>query len=425
MSTKKIKILTVNVSDSSGGAARAAYRIHKAVIEVGVDSQFLVKNKWTNDETVISVDNFDSFAKLKAPFRWIQNKINNYVQKLRWLPYPNREDVFMSDLRSTSIHGALQKIDFDILHLHWVNLRFLDLRELRKINKPIVWTLHDCWPFTGICHYFYNCERYTMGCGCCPHLHSTNAKDLSAKVWQQKKQIYQGLNIHIVTPSRWLANAACKSSLFGQFPVSIIPNPIDTKYFSPGNKIKACIELNLNPLKKHILFGAMNALNDTRKGFAEFKNAMLYFENKFDDGTTEILVFGSTEAPEMELKNINIINLGMLHDSNLLAAYRAAAVMVVPSLSENLSNIIMESLACGTPMVAFNIGGNADMIDHLQNGYLANELDSHDLANGINYCLTNNVNNSLSETARKKVMEYFQTDLVGTKYVEMYKKLEV
>ena len=181
-----LKILFVNNSDTSGGAARAAYRIHKATIEAGVDGQFLVKNKSLNDPNVLSVQSFDSFGSFKAPFRWIQHKINNKLQQARWLPYSNRQDVFLSDLRGSSLHGALQKIEYDILHLHWINLRFIDIEDLAKVTKPIVWTLHDCWPFTGVCHYFYDCTRYKQSCGCCPHLASNNERDLSHKVWQKK-----------------------------------------------------------------------------------------------------------------------------------------------------------------------------------------------------------------------------------------------
>lgn len=423
MQSKKLKILTVNVSDSSGGAARAAFRIHKAVIESGVEGKFLVKNKSLTDETVITIDSFDQKYLFSKFIRYVHHKLKNKIQHANWRPYNKREDVFMSDLRSSSIHGALQKIDFDILHLHWINLRFLDLRELQKLNKPIVWTLHDCWPFTGICHYFYNCTHYTNACGMCPHLHSNNANDLSAKVWIKKKQLYEGLNMHIVTPSQWLANAASNSSLFGQFPVTVIPNPIDTEYFSTGNKTEACDVLSIDPIKRYILFGAMNALNDRNKGFVEFRKAMQYFEQHYNVGNTEIVIFGSNEVPEMALSHLTIKNMGMLHDKELLAAYRAANVMVVPSLSENLSNIIMESLACGTPVVAFNLGGNSDMIDHQQNGYLAQNLDIKDLAIGINYCLTKNVNNVLSVAARKKVVESFGIKSVGEWYLELYNKI--
>ena len=186
---KVLKILAVNVSDASGGAARAAYRIHNAVRSLDVNSRMLVKNKCTEDDDVLTILDFDKKNIFSPVFRFIQHKIKNKLQQARWRQYPNKEDVFLSDLRSTSLHGALQKIDYDILHLHWINLRFLDLNGLKRVRKPIVWTLHDCWPFTGVCHYFYDCERYKTSCGTCPFLHSCNNNDLSYKIWKRKKKI--------------------------------------------------------------------------------------------------------------------------------------------------------------------------------------------------------------------------------------------
>jgi len=423
MQNQKLKILTVNVSDSSGGAARAAYRIHKATIEAGVDGQFLVKNKALNDPNVLTVESFDSLGSFKAPFRWLQHKINNKLQQARWRPYPNRQDVFMSDLRGGSLHGALQKIEYDILHLHWINLRFVDIEDLAKITKPIVWTLHDCWPFTGVCHYFYDCTRYKQSCGCCPHLASNNERDLSHKVWQKKMEIFSKLNIHVVCPSNWLAQAARESTIFKQFPVSVIPNPLDTNFFTPGSKVDACKVLCISPEKRYILYGAMNAIKDRNKGFAELKSCLQYYENQFDTKDIEVLIFGSTEKAQLELNHIRTTDLGLLNDQQLRAAYRASDVMVTPSLSENLSNIIMESLSCGTPVVAFNIGGNSDMIDHKLNGYLAEPYNPQDLAAGIAWCLENNTSGELSRRAQNNVEENYSMERVGEMYVELYKEL--
>jgi len=419
-----LKILFVNNSDTSGGAARAAYRIHKATIEAGVDGLFLVKNKSLNDPNVLSVQSFDSFGSFKAPFRWIKHKINNKLQQEQWRPYPDRQDVFMSDLRGSSLHGALQKIEYDILHLHWINLRFIDINDLAKITKPIVWTLHDCWPFTGVCHYFYDCTRYKQSCGSCPHLASKNERDLSRKVWRKKIEIFSKLNIHIVCPSNWLAQAARESTIFKQFPVSVIPNPLDTDFYRPGSKVDACKVLSISPDKRYILYGAMNAIKDRNKGFAELKYCLQYYEKQFDTKDIEVLIFGSKEKAQFGLNHIATTDLGVLNDQQLRAAYRASDVMVTPSLSENLSNIIMESLACGTPVAAFNIGGSSDMIDHKQNGYLAKSIDNDDLAQGINYCLDNNIDNKLSETARKKVVTNFKQEIVANSYVELYMKIK-
>lgn len=423
MTNQKLRILTVNVSDSSGGAARAAYRIHKATIEAGVDGQFLVKNKALNDPNVLTVQSFDSFSSFKAPFRWLQHKINNKLQQARWRPYAEREDVFLSDLRGSSLHGALQKIEYDILHLHWINLRFIDIEDLAKITKPIVWTVHDCWPFTGVCHYFYDCTRYKQSCGCCPHLASNNERDLSHKVWQKKMDIFSMLNMHVVCPSNWLAQAARESTIFKQFPVSVIPNPLDTNFFTPGSKVDACKVQSISPDKRYILYGAMNAVKDRNKGFAELKSCLQYLENQFDTKDIEVLIFGSNEKAQFELNHIRTIDLGLLNDQQLRAAYRASDVMVTPSLSENLSNIIMESLSCGTPVVAFNIGGNSDMIDHKLNGYLAEPYNPQDLAAGIAWCLENNTSGELSRRARNNVEENYSMERVGEMYVELYKEL--
>ena len=423
MLNQKLRILTVNVSDSSGGAARAAYRIHKATIEAGVDGQFLVKNKALNDPNVLTVQSFDSFSSFKAPFRWLQHKINNKLQQARWRPYPNRQNVFMSDLRGSSLHGALQKIEYDILHLHWINLRFVDIEHLAKVTKPIVWTLHDCWPFTGVCHYFYDCTHYKQSCGCCPHLASNNERDLSHKVWKKKMEIFSKLNIHVVCPSNWLAQAARESTIFKQFPVSVIPNPLDTDFFVPGSKVDACKVLSISPDKRYILHGAMNAIKDRNKGFAELKSCLQYYEKQFDTKDIEVLIFGSDEKAPLELNHIRTTDLGLLNDQQLRAAYRASDVMVTPSLSENLSNIIMESLACGTPVVAFNIGGNADMIDHKRTGYLAEPFNPEDLAAGIAWCIDNNTYGKLSRNARVKVERNYSIERVGKKYVELYNEL--
>ena len=416
-------ILVVSTSDASGGAARAAWRIHRAVQSLGTECWMLVKNKITTDSSILLLSDFTPTNSAYRFYDWIRNKIKNKIQHFHWKRYPNREDVFMSDLRSVPLHGALQQLDFDVLHLHWINLRFLDIKELKKTKKPIVWTLHDCWAFTGICHYFYDCERYKTNCGNCPFLHSGKENDLSAAVWKQKQKIYDGLDLHIVTPSNWLAQAARESALFGRFPVTVIPNPIDISYFTPGSRQMACELLQLNPDKKYILFGAMNALQDSRKGYNEFLAAIRYFEDISDYSDVELIIFGANEElGELNIR-LKVHNPGMLHDEQLLAVYRAASVMVVPSLSENLSNIIMESLSCSTPVVAFNIGGNSDMIDHKQNGYLAEPFNSEDLAAGIAWCLDNNTSGELSRNARKKVEENYSMERVGERYTDLYKKL--
>jgi glycosyltransferase involved in cell wall biosynthesis len=421
MQNSDIRILTVNHSDNFGGAARAAFRIHSEINNYGVDSTFLVKYKHSDDNKVVEVNQFDSNVLLKAPFRWIKRKVQNKIQQYQWSFYPEVEDFFLSDFRGESLNGALKKIDYDLLHLHWINQRFINVDDLVRISKPIVWTLHDCWAFTGICHYFYKCERYKESCGFCPHLNSNKLKDISHKVWKKKLKIYQKLNIHIVCPSNWLAQEARKSTLLKNIPVSVIPNPVDTLFFMPGSKKNACNLLGLDINKNYLLYGAVNAFKDKNKGFKEIKSCLKYFETNFDYQNIELIVFGSNENPDIDLNYLKCRNLGMLNDQQIRNAYIASSLIVVPSLSENLSNIIMESLSCGTPVVAFNIGGNPDLIDHKINGYLAKAFDTDDLAHGIDFCLKNNLEGVISNSAREKVVDCFEMKNVGMQYVDLYK----
>lgn len=416
----KIRVLSVSTSDLSGGAARAAYRIHLAVQECGIDSRMFVKNKGTSDDRVSSVADFVPHNALYRAFDWVRNKVKNKWQHYQWGKYPKRGPYFMSDLRSTDIGGALRKIDYDILHLHWVNLRFLPLDQLPK-DKPIVWTLHDSWPFCGICHLPMDCHGYEKVCGCCPSLWSNDRKDLSHQVWKKKRGYYRGLDLHIVAPSLWMAESARKSSLLGACDIRVIPNCLDTEGFCPGSREEACARLGLDPAKRYILFGAMNAVEDRNKGFEELVDALKCFApHHLED--TDLVVFGTTRLVPDRLGALTVRGLGMLKkQEDIVAAYRAADMTVVPSLSENLSCTIQESLSCGTPATAFAIGGNGDLIDHQVNGYLAREKDCEDLAQGIRWCLDHA--QELAAAARRKVLENYTPAVIGKEYAGLYRSL--
>ena len=427
MKENKMKVLSVCTSDSNGGAARAAYRIHQSVRELGVDSRMFVKDKQTHDDSVIALDTFIPHNPFYQAFDWTRNKVKNKLQHARWNRYPEREQVFMSDLRGTDLRGALQKLDYDVLHLHWINQRFISLDDLPK-GKPIVWTLHDTWPFCGVCHYFFECEEYKSHCGCCPFLNSGKTKDLSYQVWKKKAGIYKDLNLHIVTPSKWLGNCAKASSLFGRFPVTVIPNCLDVNAFCPLN------ETEISPLwrkfqekrskKSFVLYGAMNAATDKRKGFANLISALRLLEQQGHIGDFELLVFGATKSDLSIDVNIPIHYVGYVSNTEELASlYNLADVMVVPSLTENLSCAIMESLSCATPVVAFNIGGNGDMIEHKVNGYLAIEKDDADLAEGIRWCIENNAENCLGMAGREKVLRDYTFETVCGKYKTLYENV--
>lgn len=427
MSEPTLRVLSVCTSDAGGGAPRAAYRIHQGVRELGIDSHMFVKNKHSKDAVVVSLEEFVPHNPIYQAFNWTCNKVKNKIQHFRWNQYPERKNVFMSDLRGADLHGALRKLDYDVLHLHWINQRFISLQDLPK-DKPIVWTMHDSWSFCGVCHYFLECEAYQQQCGCCPFLLSAKFNDLSHKVWKKKMEIYQNLDLHIVSPSRWLAECAKRSSLFGRFPVKVIPNCLDVEAFRPLN------EREISPrwqtlqekrlAKPFVLYGAMNAATDKIKGFANLLSAMKLMEQNGHADDFELIVFGATESELSMDSSIPVHYVGYVGNTQeLVSLYNLASVMVVPSLTENLSCIIMESLSCSTPVVAFNIGGNCDMIEHKANGYLAKEKDDADLAKGILWCLENNEDNRLGLAGREKVLRNYTSNVVCRQYKELFESL--
>ena len=417
-----MRVLSVCTSDSLGGAARAAYRIHRAVLDLGVGSRMFVKNKGTRGEDVIALGDLTPKSPFYSAFDWFRNKCKNQIQRFSWRRYPGRSMSYMSDLRATDIHGALRVLEYDILHLHWINRRFLPMDELPK-DKPIVWTLHDSWPFCGICHLPMDCKGFERVCGNCPALKSDSLHDLSHNVWKKKARLYSQLNLHIVAPSNWMAECAQKSSLLGSFDIRTIPNCIDVDLFSPGDRNEACESLHLDSEKTYILFGAMNAVRDDNKGFRFLVEAMGRLSSLLHD-RTELIVFGSNDLIDNQIAGLKVVDMGIIKDNCKLASlYRFSDVVVVPSLSENLCCTIMESLSCGTPVVAFDIGGNRDLIDHKENGYLARELDSTDLSAGILWCLENNRDGHLSKNARRKVLENYTSEKVGEQYVSLYQSL--
>ena len=435
-----MKVLSVNTNDSHGGAARAAMRIMQGVQQQRVETHMLVKEKHTQEAGVLPLQQFLPMNKLYRIADWVAQKMKNKYNRLLWRPYrKTKENVFMSDSRGTRLGGALKKLDYDILHLHWINQRFIRLQDLPK-DKPIVWTLHDSWPFCGVCHYFIDCTKYESHCGDCPMLHSGKNEDLAYRIFEEKLRAYRDLNLHIVTPSRWLGECAKQSALFSRFPVAVIPNCLDTDVYRPLTEpeIEARLEVAIqhNPAlrlakrvagekaaKPLILYGAMNAATDRIKGFASLLSALQLLDKQGFEAN--LIVFGASESDlPMQFEHISVHFVGYISDTDtLVTLYNVADVMVVPSLTENLSCAIMESLSCATPVCCFNIGGNGDMVEHQMNGYLAKEKDSEELAQGIRWCLDNNKDGSLSTAARKKVLDNYTIERVGKQYADLYESI--
>lgn len=436
-----MKVLSVNTNDSHGGAARAAMRIMHSVQQHGVETQMLVKEKHTRDSTVVSLQQFLPNNRLYRIVDWVSQKVKNKYHYWLWRPYcKTKENVFMSDSRGTRLGGALQKLDYDVLHLHWINQRFIKLQDLPK-DKPIVWTLHDSWPFCGVCHYFLDCKKYQIHCGNCPMLHSGKEKDLAYRIFEEKLRAYKDLNLHIVTPSRWLGECAKQSDLFGRFPVTVIPNCLETDVYRPlseqeiGERLSVAIERNpaLHAVKRAaeeksenplILYGAVAAATDKIKGFKYLLSALQILDKQGFEAN--LIVFGASESDlPMQFEHISVQFIGYVSDTDLLVTlYNLADVMVVPSLTEVFGQTATEALACATPVVCFKTTGIQEVVVHKICGYVAKLQDSTDLAQGIQWCIENNNENSLSIAARQKVLENYTIGRVGQQYMDIYNEIK-
>lgn len=408
-----MKILIVNISDIQGGAAKAAYRLHRSLLAQSIDSQMLVQNKISDDFTV---QIFNHSILLKG-----LNILRQIIDSIPVRLYKKRSKTLFSPswFGSSNIVDVINKINPDIVHMHWINGGMIRIEELSRIKAPIVWSLHDMWAFTGGCHYDETCEGYRNMCGNCKVLGSNKNNDLSTKIFNRKQKIFSNIeSMTIVGLSRWLNDCSTNSTLLKNKKHINLPNPIDTSIFKPFDKEKARELWRLPKNKQLILFGAMGATSDPRKGFVELVQALL----ELKDEKVEFVVFGASQPQESHDFGLKTHYLGSLQDNvSLVTLYSAVDVMIVPSIQENLSNIIMESMACGTPVIGFDIGGNSDMIEHKTTGYLAGPFDAIDLKNGIEWVLNNPDYIKLRHNSREKILKEFDSVIVAKKYIKLYK----
>ncbi len=409
--------LLLNTTDIEGGAALAVYRLHNGLKRIGINSMMMVGRKVGDDASVIGPN-----SKLGKGIGLLRPGLD--VLPLQF--YRNRNHTIFS---TAYLHERLTKrvvpYDPDIIHLHWVCEGFLRIENLQRFSKPVIWTLHDMWAFTGGCHYDEYCDRYNDACGACPQLNSKRQNDLSHWVWKRKKKSWQDLDITIVSPSLWLAGRARTSSLFRNCRVEVIPYGLNTDRYKPIDKKFARHIFGLPQDKKLILFGAVNAFSDKRKGFQFFLSTLHELASKGWSDRAELVVFGSSEPPNPSNFGLKARYMGRLHDDISLAIlYAAADVFVLPSIQDNLPNTVMESLACGTPVAAFNVGGISDMVDHQINGYLVRPMDSDDLARGIHWILTDPERYArLAKAAREKTVREYAIEVQARRYRDLYEEI--
>ena len=412
-----MNLLILNTSDNQGGAAIATYRLHRGLRSIGINSHLLVQRKKTDDDSVIG-----PLTKWQKTFAFLRLYLDVVVTRL----YRKRNKVIFSPAwLPESLATKVAKLNPDIVHLFWVCNGFLRIETLKKFKRPIVWTLHDMWPFTGGCHYDDECGKFQQSCGNCPILHSEQERDLSRRIWKRKQKSWEGVPIVVVATSHWLADMARSSSLFRDQRIEVIPNGIDTEIYKPNNKEAARAAYNLPQDKHLILFSAFSATTDKRKGNQFLMQALEKMSQAGWGSKTELLLIGATRPENPSDIGMKVHYMGRLHDEiSQVLLYSAADVVVAPSMQENLSNTVMESLACGTPVVAFDIGGMPDMIDHQINGYLASPFEPNDLADGMMWVLENkDRHDMLSRRARETVAERYALKAVANRYLELYQSI--
>jgi len=403
----KMRILLLNTSEQTGGAAIAANRLMKALNKNGVEAKMLVRDKRSDDSKVYTVNT--SWFKRKINFiRFLWERLIIFIATGF-----DRKNLFRVSIANTgtdiSKHPFVQEAD--VIHLHWTNQGFLSLSDIKKliaIKKPVVWTMHDCWIMNGIYHY--------------PEGEESGIKSLVDldKKFLKKKARLELSKVTFVGCSKWIVNEAKRSQLLSGASILSIPNPIDLNVFCPIEKREARSILSL-PQDKFILLFTAAKVSDKRKGLAYFIQACNILKEQYPGiaENTEVAVMGAKE--EIETHSLPVHHLGYVSDAKkMIAAYSCAEIFVIPSLEDNLPNTIMESMACGVPCVGFNVGGIPEMIDHKQNGYVADYKDPQDLARGIEWVLSHPDKQALSEACIKKVEENYAEAVVARQYIELY-----
>ena len=419
-----MKVLIVSTSERTGGAAVAASRLMEALKNNGVKAKMLVRDKQTDSLTVVGLT-----AKGKGGL--LSSVMLHFVWERLVLLFHlhfKRQRLFELDIANTGtdITKLPEFKEADIIHLHWINQGMLSLSGIRRIlnsGKPVVWTMHDIWPATAICHLTLDCQHYKTQCRQCPCLPGGGGRnDLAARVWKRKKAMQEGHNISYVACSRWLEGEARQSALLANQRVTSIPNPIDQRVYHATDKAEARRQLGLPAEGKLILFVSQRVTNRF-KGMDYLIEACRLMKQSHSEhcGNMGVVILGGAAEEVTEQLALKAYPLGYVSDEHRLAlVYSAADVFVLSSLSENLPNTIMEAMACGLPCVGFRVGGIPEEIDHRKNGYVAAYRDAADLAQGMAWVLFEADYDELCRQATAKVARCYSQSGVAMRYIEVY-----
>lgn len=414
-----MRVVHLSTTDIRGGAARAAYRLHIGLRSLDVDSVMLVSKKYSQDQDVTEFrpDN-DLLSRVRRRMR--RRQLNR--EPLRFSgELQSRYEYFSKDRCENGVDVIAKIPTANVVNLHWV-AGFFDYKVLLFLSRSkagVVWTLHDMNSFTGGCHYDNFCGKFTAQCGNCPQLGEESQGDLSSTIWQRKRKVLQKVKpeqLHIVTPSRWLSEEVKRSALLSRFALSVIPYGLDTETFRPKDKKQAREKLGLPTDAKIILFLTDNLTNNRKGGklLVEVLAGLKDVEN--------LLLVTLGEGGEKQDYGIPKIHLGQSEsDKELSLVYSAADIFAIPSIQDNLPNVILESLACGTPVVGFATGGLPDMVRSGITGFLVELYDTNGFQNAARKLLLDEaLRMSMSNECRRIAVEEYSLGKQARRYSFIY-----
>lgn len=413
VTSRQLRVMHLTVSDQ-GGAGAACVRLHRTLRELGVDSRVLVRRKFGSDDSVIQTR-----SRLHAAYRFRLDRLP--------LSFYRRKKVFV--WWSTNwLHGApgltIDNWEPDLIHAHWIGDGYVPLEWLAERQKPVVWTMHDMWPFTGGCHYARDCERYETGCGMCPQLGSTRSLDLSSYSARRKTAAWSRVAGTVIAPSPWLGDLARRSAVLRNTRVEVIPYGLNGELFKPGSRSEARKKLGLPEGDRIILTGAVGAVNDERKGFGLLTDAL---RKCWAGGGTErwrLLVFGADAGPGLETLGLPVTYCGTVKvESELPRIYQAADVFALPSIQDNLPNTALEALGCGKPVVAFRSSGLAGVIQEGRTGWLATPFSTDSLAVAIRSAIESMYGEEWSQDCRAEFERTYAWPGPAESYLKLYDEL--
>ncbi|NJL47611.1 MAG: glycosyltransferase [Leptolyngbyaceae cyanobacterium SM2_5_2] len=403
-----MNVLHINQSDLSGGAGIAGYRLHTQLRKSHINSRLLVDSA--------KLEESDTFIIQRR--RFFEDFIGRISIRmgLNYLHISGSGNIVSQDFYKKS----------DILNLHNLHGGYFNYLAIHKLteDKPAVFTLHDMWSFTGHCAYSFECDRWKTGCGKCPHLdtYPEIAYDNTAIEWKLKRWVYRRSSLVIVTPSQWLANLA-HQSILNIFPIHHIPNGLDLNVYKPLDSELGRAALGIPPNKRVLLFIAQN-FNDPRKGADLLLSAL---QKLPDFLTSNLILVTMGHGGEQWASTVSIptLPLGYVGGDHLKALiYSTADIFVFPTRADNLPVVIQESMACGTPIVSFNVGGVPEMVRPGITGLLASPEDPDDLVAKITQILEDDsLLQLMKQNCRKIALAEYSIKLQAKRYIQLYQQV--